>query len=205
MSYIFLGRNIKLLQDNKLAENKLLILYLLNKMGVSLSNNDICQFAMERDIMDYISVQQCLTELTNAEYLDSVTDNGSTRYYITKEGSDVLGFFQSRITEWLLSAANEYIINNKQRIKSEYEISANYFPEINGEYLVKCEVSGLDGNRIMGLDVVVPTKSQALHICTNWKKNVTSIYGKVFAAITEEKKSKTIFIKIKGQSQKGLS
>ena len=97
-----------MLQDNKLAENKLLILYLLNKMGVSLSNNDICQFAMERDIMDYISVQQCLTELTNAEYLDSVTDNGSTRYYITKEGSDVLGFFQSRITEWLLSAANEY-------------------------------------------------------------------------------------------------
>ena len=106
-------------------------------MGVSLSNNDICQFAMERDIMDYISVQQCLTELTNAEYLDSVTDNGSTRYYITKEGSDVLGFFQSRITEWLLSAANEYIINNKQRIKSEYEISANYFPEINGDNLVK--------------------------------------------------------------------
>ena len=59
-----------MLQDNKLAENKLLILYLLIKMGVSLSNNDICQFAMERDIMDYISVQQCLTELTNAEYLD---------------------------------------------------------------------------------------------------------------------------------------
>ena len=61
------------------------------------------------------------------------------------------------------------------------------YQQINGEYLVKCEVSGLDGNRIMGLDVVVPTKSQALHICTNWKKNVTSIYGKVFAAITEEK------------------
>ncbi len=176
-----------MLQDNKSVENKLLILYLLNKMGVSLSNNDICQFAMERDIMDYISVQQCLTELTNAEYLDSVTENGSTRYYITKEGTDVLGFFQNRITEWLLSAANEYIINNRQRIKSEYEISANYFPEINGEYLVKCEVSGLDGNRIMGLDVVVPTKSQAIQICTNWKKNVISIYGKIFAAITEEK------------------
>ena len=175
-----------MLQDNKLAENKLIILYLLSKMGVSLSNNDICQFAMDRNIMDYISVQQCLMELTDSQYLESTTENGATRYNITKEGTTVLGFFQNRITEWLLSAANEYILNNKQRIKSEYEISANYFPEINGEYLVKCEVCGLDGNRIMGLDVVVPTKSQAIQICTNWKNNVNTICSTIFSAISDE-------------------
>ncbi|MCJ7856387.1 DUF4364 family protein [Lachnospiraceae bacterium NSJ-143] len=173
-------------EENKLAENKLIILYLLSKMGVSLSNNDICQFAMERNIMDYISVQQCLSELTSSEYLESVADGGSTRYTITHDGNDVLGFFQNRITEWLLSAANEYILNNRQRIKSEYEVSANYFPEINGEYLVKCEVCGLDGGRIMELDVVVPTKSQALQICSNWKKNVNSICSTIFSAITKE-------------------
>ena len=155
-------------------------------MGVSLSNNDICQFAMDRNIMDYISVQQCLMELTDSMYLESSTENGSTRYNITKEGIMVLGFFQNRITEWLLSAANEYILNNKQRIKSEYEISANYFPEINGEYLVKCEVCGLNGNRIMELDVVVPTKSQAIQICTNWKNNVNTICSTIFAAISDE-------------------
>jgi len=142
---------IILSEETRLAENKLIILYLLNKMGVSLSNTDICQFAMERNIMDYISVQQCLTDLTTAEWLDSYTDNGSTRYTITKEGNEILSLFHNRITEWLLSAANEYILNNKQRIKNEYEISANYFPEINGDYLVKCEVCGLGGARIMEL------------------------------------------------------
>jgi len=173
-------------EETRLAENKLIILYLLNKMGVSLSNTDICQFAMERNIMDYISVQQCLTDLTTAEWLDSYTDNGSTRYTITKEGNEILSLFHNRITEWLLSAANEYILNNKQRIKNEYEISANYFPEINGDYLVKCEVCGLGGARIMELDVVVATKGQALHICNNWKRNVNDICSKIFAAITDE-------------------
>lgn len=92
--YIFYG-GIYFASGYKLAENKLIILYLLSKMGVSLSNNDICQFAMDRNIMDYISVQQCLMELTDSQYLESTTENGATRYNITKEGTTVLGFFQT--------------------------------------------------------------------------------------------------------------
>ena len=173
-------------EDNKLAENKLIILYLLSKMGVSLSNNDICQFALERNVMDYISVQQCLSELTDAKYLECTKENGATRYSISPDGSNALGFFQNRITEWLKSAANDYILNNRQRIRSEYEISANYFPEINGEYLVKCAVCGIDGSRILEINLVVPTKAQAHLICNNWKNNVNSICSAIYSAIGKE-------------------
>ena len=84
------------------------------------------------------------------------------------------------------NAANEYILNNRQRIKNEYETSANIFPEINGEYLVKCAVCGIDGQQIMEVDVVVPTKHQAQIICINWKKNVSSIYGTIFASLIKD-------------------
>ena len=47
----------------KLAEHKLIILHLLQKMGISLSNSEICQFLLEKNYMDYFSVQQYLAEL----------------------------------------------------------------------------------------------------------------------------------------------
>ena len=37
----------------KLAEHKLIILHLLQKMGISLSNSEICQFLLEKNYMDY--------------------------------------------------------------------------------------------------------------------------------------------------------
>ena len=39
----------------KLAEHKLIILHLLQKMGISLSNSEICQFLLEKNYMDYFS------------------------------------------------------------------------------------------------------------------------------------------------------
>ena len=173
-------------EENKLAENKLIILYLLRKMDVSLSNTEICQFALERNIMDYFAVQQYLSELTDSEFLEAFTENGTTRYTITKEGSNALTFFQNRITDWLKNAANEYIKNNLTRIRSEYETSANYFPEINGEFLVKCDVCGIDGSQIMEVDVTVATKNQAQRICSNWKKNVNSIVAEIFNVLVKE-------------------
>ena len=50
----------------KLAEHKLIILHLLQKMGISLSNSEICQFLLEKNYMDYFSVQQYLAELESA-------------------------------------------------------------------------------------------------------------------------------------------
>ena len=117
--------------SSKLAENKLILLFLLQKIDLSLSNNEICQFALERNIMDYFNVQQYLSELAEANFLEEFSDNGTTRYHITPEGSEALEFFQNRIPEWMRNAANEYILNNRQRIKNEYETSANIFPEIN--------------------------------------------------------------------------
>ena len=50
----------------QLAEHKLIILHLLQKMGIALSNSEICQFLLEKNYMDYFSIQQYLTELVDA-------------------------------------------------------------------------------------------------------------------------------------------
>ena len=66
-----------------LAENKLIILYLIEKIEIPLSNSEICQFALEKNLMDYFSVQQYLSELVESGLLEMATENNSTRYTIT--------------------------------------------------------------------------------------------------------------------------
>ncbi|MFQ7260934.1 MAG: DUF4364 family protein [Christensenellales bacterium] len=63
-----------------LAENKLIILYLIEKIEIPLSNSEICQFALEKNLMDYFSVQQYLSELVESGLLEMTTENNSTRY-----------------------------------------------------------------------------------------------------------------------------
>ena len=173
-------------EENQFAENKLIILYLLEKINIPLSNNEICQFALESNAMAYFVVQKCLSELNDCGFIEAYIENGATQYIITTEGSTTLEFFQNRISEWLKTSATEYILQNNKRIKSEYETSANYFPEITGDYFVKCSVCGIDGTKIMEVDVTVPNKSQAQLICKNWKNDVSSIVGDIFTRLVTE-------------------
>lgn len=81
-----------------LAENKLIILYLIEKIEIPLSNSEICQFALEKNLMDYFSVQQYLSELVESGLLEMATENNSTRYTITSDGEDTLNYFIKHIS-----------------------------------------------------------------------------------------------------------
>ena len=73
-----------------LAESKLIILYLIEKIEIPLSNSEICQFALEKNLMDYFSVQQYLSEMVESGLLEVTTENNSTRYTITADGEETI-------------------------------------------------------------------------------------------------------------------
>ena len=83
----------------KLAEHKLIILHLLQKMGISLSNSEICQFLLEKNYMDYFSVQQYLAELESAGWLEKTREQNNTRYTLTDDGEEVINYFINRISD----------------------------------------------------------------------------------------------------------
>lgn len=171
---------------SQLAENKLIILYLIEKMGIPFSNSEICQFALEKNYMDYFSVQQYLSELVESGFLDKNKDNNNTRYTITDEGNEVLNFFIKHISDSAKNEVNLYIHDNGKRIKAEFEVTANYFLEMNNEFLVKCGVYDSDGSNLMEISVMVATKDQARLVCANWKKNVNKLYGSILSTLISD-------------------
>ena len=170
-----------------LAESKLIILYLIEKIEIPLSNSEICQFALEKNLMDYFSVQQYLSEMVESGLLEVTTENNSTRYTITADGEETLNYFIKHISNYAKTVINNYAMENSKRIRAEYAVTANYFQEMNNEYTVKCGVYDSDGTTsLMELSVNVATKDQARIICRNWKNNVADLYGKIMLTLATE-------------------
>lgn len=168
---------------SQLAENKLIILYLIEKMGIALSNSEICQFSLEKNYMDYFSVQQYLSELVEVGWLDKSRDNNNTRYTLTTDGEEVVNYFIRHISERAKNEINIYVHENRKRIRAEFEVTANYFLELNDDYLVKCSLFDSDGSSLMDINVAVATKEQARLICKNWKRNVNKIYSSILSSL----------------------
>lgn len=169
--------------EYKSIEDKLLLLYLIDKMDIPLSNSQISQFALQEDYMDYFVLQQNLTEMTQTGFLDKFQDNNTTRYTILDKGIEILEYFEKRIPVDIRSEINKYVIDNRKTIKKDYEITANYFYDhTNNEFIVKCGVYE-DETMLMELNISVVSKEQAKTICSNWKENVKTMYGEILTSL----------------------
>lgn len=175
----------------KLAEHKLIILHLLQKMGIALSNSEICQFLLEKNYMDYFSIQQYLSELETAGWLEKTQEQNHTRYTLTDEGEEVINYFINRISDEVKNEINTYVHENSKRIRAEYAVTANYFPELNGDYLVKCSLCDDAGATLMEISVSVVSKNQAQQICRNWRKQVNQYYRTFLSALAEGNTTET--------------
>ena len=184
----------------QLAEHKLIILHLLQKMGIALSNSEICQFLLEKNYMDYFSVQQYLAELVDAGWLEKSREQNHTRYTLTDEGEETVNYFLNHISEHAQTEINTYVQENSKRIRAEYAVTANYFPEINDDFLVKCGLNDDNGNVLMEVSVSVVSKQQALAICRNWRKNVSHLYGSILTSLVKDTEAEHGAFKAKQQN-----
>lgn len=161
------------------VENKLLLLYLIDKMDIPLSNSQISQFALEENYMNYFSLQQSLAEMVQAKYLDTTQENNTTRYTITDEGLVTLEYFEKHIPITIRNKINSYVLENRKNLKKDYEITANYFYDHNNnEFVVKCGVYE-NNTTLMEINVSVVSRDQAKLIAQNWKANVNLLYSNV--------------------------
>jgi len=175
----------------KIAENKLLLLYLINRMEFPMSRAQVTDFVRDADYMDYYTLQQTLATLVEGGHLDvteeNALDNNTTRYAVTGEGQTTLDYFEKNIPWSRRQAIDSYITENRGKIKKYYENTATYFPNMdNDEFQVKCGVYE-DKRALLELVVSVDTREQAKLIQSNWRANASGLYKRIIDALTVSK------------------
>ncbi len=83
--------------SEELAYHKLLILYILEKIKMDLTNSQITQVVLETEMMNYFSLQQLLSQLMESKFLTTYKDSDREYYALTQRGVESLEYFFNRI------------------------------------------------------------------------------------------------------------
>ena len=155
---------------------KLMNLYMLHQVNFPLTNAQLSNFFLDREYTTYFTLQQALNELLDAGLVKKETMRNSSRYEITKEGEETLEFFGKNISPAIVSDMDEYLKQNRFRMRNEVGLISDFYKSTNQDYIVHCEVR--EGKAILvNLDISVPDKEQAEIMCNHWKDRSQEIYA----------------------------
>ncbi len=160
------------------AESKLLLLYILNKFDIPITNNQITEFIMEKELLNYFMLQQFLSELVDSSLVEYIENEDHYYYLITEKGKNTLKYFRSRLVDSLIQDIDTAVEKRKKIILKETEISATYTKKSKNNYIVQLKVveNNLD---LIDLKLDVVSNKQAKQICEKWKNNAQDIYGEI--------------------------
>ena len=171
--------------SEELASHKLLILYILDKINMDLTNSQITQVVLETEMMNYFSLQQFLSQLMESKFLTTYKESDREYYSLTQKGLEILEYFLSRIPEDLTKKIDEYISLNKQNLLSDTEVKSSFIQQNDNEFIVNLRVIENQSN-LIDLNLNVSSEKQAQQICNNLNKNASYMYAEIIDLLIKE-------------------
>lgn len=172
--------------NKETAENKLILLYIIDRLDVPITNLQIIKLVLEKRFMNYFLLQQHLNELLEGKLLTMETADGRSMYMITDSGRRTLEYFIHLIPAGLKARMDNTFSTMRKEIRSESLVTADYTPESENKFTAGCKVSE-DGFQLLQLDVTVGTKADARLVCENWKKYSQLIYAEIIDSLTKNR------------------
>lgn len=162
------------MQDS-LTLYKLIVLYMLDRVSFPLTTAQLCDFILEREYTNFLTLQQTISELAEAQMVSSRTVRNRTHLAITKEGRETLRFFSSRINYTIRKDIDAYCRENEFALRNETSVLGDYTKTAAGEY--EAHLTARDRNvNLVEITLSVPTEEMASAICDNWQEKNTEIY-----------------------------
>lgn len=154
---------------------KLIVLYMLDRVAFSLTKAQISDFVLEREYTSFMTLQQAIAELEDAELVSSSTSRNRTYLKITKEGKDTLSYFGGQISSSIRQDIDRYFQDNEMEMRNEVSIRADYYKATSGEYEAHLIAKEKDVT-IVEITMSVPDEDTASSICANWHSKNQDIY-----------------------------
>ena len=114
--------------NKEIVENKLILLYLIEKINVPVSNLQITKLILENKYMNYFLLQQFLNELHESKFLETVPADGKSLYKITPAGRQSLEYFPGLIPPGIKMRIDSSFSALRKKIRNETLITADFVP-----------------------------------------------------------------------------
>lgn len=162
----------------ELAQNKLILLYIIKTFPNAFTQRQITEFILKKDYLNFFLIQQYLLELIESEFISISIIDDEEKYSVSKKGKLALDYFDLKIPTNIKEELNSESETYKAVQKKETQVIGEFFKKEDQQYLVNLKLVEKE-NTLFSLYIDVPTEVQAELICNSWKNNTDSIYSSI--------------------------
>ena len=147
-------------QNKELAEDKVLILYLLNKIFDGIKNDNLYKIVSSSKDINYFYFQELIADLMSANLICSFEQDEESFIKITTEGKNALELTKSLLPEFI--------------------------PKDENNYTITCKIVE-QNETIFEVSVYAASREKAKQISDNWKSNATTLYPQILELLSNNK------------------
>lgn len=168
-----------------LAENKVLILYILNLISNGILENELYNIISSINNVNYFYFKEVLTDLLNSKLVGIFTkEEEESVLKITSEGKTALSLTIDVLPGILKLKADNIFKKIFSSISDKTSIVAEFIPRSENDYIIKCKV--IEKNEtIFEVKTFAGSRERAKKIVDNWNKNASKIYPKILDILLE--------------------
>lgn len=175
--------------DETLVENKVLILYILSKVGKPISNNALLNLVLSVTDMNYFYFQQFLLDLIEKKYIVTYLQDEHSMYDITNSGKETLNLTQNILPGIIKLRVDSNFKSELDNFENEHCIIAEYTPRSENYFDVTCKIVEKN-DTIFEVKTFAGSRNQAKEIVDNWKNHADKIYPEMIKILTQKNKKK---------------
>ncbi len=171
--------------EQTLAENKLLIMYILSKVGKAISHKELLELVISISEMNYFYFQQFLLDLIEDKYVLKFSNNDEDIYELTNEGKKALELTIDLLPGILKLEVDSKFKKSFDTVKNKFSVSAEYSPITDKDFSITCKIVE-SSNTVFSIEAYAGSREQAKKMVDNWTKNAEKLYPEILNLILGE-------------------
>lgn len=169
--------------------NKLILLFVLDKMEIPLTENSIIDICTSRNNwLKYMDCKDVMWQLIDVGFMCKTTDaEEESRYNITYEGRNCLSHFYLKVPSSMREEITAFAKDNRMYFKRSQEYVGAYFKNPDGSYNVSLKIRDpLETHNQFEIKITLPSRKTAISACKKWKDKAPNIYENLYEIFNEE-------------------
>ena len=169
-----------------LAENKVLILYILELINNDIKQDDLFKIITSINNINYFIFKQILTDLIDSKLVGTYTKEEEQVIKITTEGKNAYLLTKDVLPGIMKLKADHIFKKEFLAIEDASSVIAEFIPKNENDYTIKCKI--VENNEtIFEVKTTAGSRERAKKIVENWKQNATLIYPKILNILLDSK------------------
>lgn len=173
--------------EDKTTVNKLILLFVLDKMEIPLTENSIVEICTsgKQPWINYMEYRDIKQELIDVGFVYRTNEPaGEDRYSLTYEGRNCLSHFYPRIPLKLREEITAFTKENKMHFKRSQEYVGDYAKNDDTSYTVTLKIRApLISQPLLELKIKAPSRQSAIEAVRKWKDSAHLVYESIYETL----------------------